>query len=135
MKKVFPVLLVVLMLFSCAMAETNLSEMSYDELLTLQKDITKEIMTRPEWKEVTVPAGHWKVGVDIPAGTYCIKADTDSCFVTIWRKAIEDYSDNGLFYSEVLDKGEYCGKIELVDNMIVTLENPAVFTPPVSLGF
>ena len=38
-----------------AMADNvNLSSMSYEELLVLQKNLVKEIMSRPEWKDVKV---------------------------------------------------------------------------------
>lgn len=137
MKKIISFALVLIMILSVSVsfAEVNLSELSYDELLTLQKELTKEIISRPEWKEVNVPVGNWKVGEDIPAGYYCIKTNEKSCLVAIWRKAIDDYSNKGLYYNEIIKKDNPCGKIELVDGMIVTLSNSAIFTPPASLGF
>ena len=62
MKKIFSLIVALLfiLLFSVtAAADTNLSEMSYDDLLTLQKELVNEIMSRPEWKEVEVPAGQY----------------------------------------------------------------------------
>lgn len=92
-------------------------------------------MSRPEWKEVTVPSGNWKVGEDIPAGTYCIKVESESCYVSIWRKAIDDFSNDGFYYGEVIEIDNPCGKIELLDGMIVSLDNKVIFTPPITLGF
>ena len=138
MRKLVSVLLSIVMIFSFsfAFADTNLSDMSYDDLIALQRAVVKEIMSRPEWKEVVVPAGNWVVGVDIPAGTYSIRTEARSCGLTVWRKAIDDYSNNGLYYNEVIGKDKKdCGKIELSDGMVVCLSNDAIFSPPKSLGF
>ena len=137
MKKLvsFALVLVMLLSFSVAFAEVNLSELSYDELLILQKNLIKEIMSRPEWKEVSVPIGQWKVGVDIPAGTYSIKTNERSCLVCVWRNAVDDYSNGGLYYNEVISGDKPCGKIQLLDGMTITVNNPVIITPPTSLGF
>ena len=74
-KKCILILTIVVLLsifLSSAVAEINLSSLTYKELLMLRDQLSKELMTRPEWKEVTVPAGDWIVGKDIPAGVYSI---------------------------------------------------------------
>ncbi len=38
----------------------DLSSLSYNELVVLQSKIVKEITSRPEYKEVTVPLGVYK---------------------------------------------------------------------------
>ena len=74
MKKFVVMLLACLMIASCACAdEIDLSSLSFDELRELQTKISKELTSRPEWKEVPVPPGLYKVGEDIPAGDWCIK--------------------------------------------------------------
>ena len=74
MKKILSAVLVLMLLIPTAMAEVDLSALSFDELVALRQQVNKEITTRPEWKEVTVPAGLWKVGEDIPAGKWTISA-------------------------------------------------------------
>ena len=74
MKKLIAILLVLLMIAPSACAENiDLSSLSFDELRTLQTRISQELTKRPEWKEVPVPAGIYQIGVDIPAGDWCIK--------------------------------------------------------------
>lgn len=64
----------VLILPSLGLAEIDLSSLSFDDLVYLRQRIYQELITRPEWKEVTVPQGIWEVGVDIPAGHWIISA-------------------------------------------------------------
>lgn len=66
-------LLMVLILGTGAMAEVDLSGMSYNELVELKDRINKAIWDSAEWQEVTVPQGIWLVGEDIPAGHWTIK--------------------------------------------------------------
>jgi hypothetical protein len=50
----------------------DLGSMSFDQLVDLRDQITREISTRPEWKDVYVPAGFYEIGVDIPAGRWTL---------------------------------------------------------------
>ena len=60
--------------FAFATAETiDLSGMSYNELVALKDQINLAIWNSKEWQEVTVPQGVWKVGEDIPAGTWTVR--------------------------------------------------------------
>ena len=132
MKKLICIILI-LCLPVIAVAETDLTSMSYDALVNLQRELTAEIMSRPEWKSVTVPAGTWLVGTDIPAGTDSISAKFTG--VQVWRRAIDDYSDNGLYYNEIIQESEPCGKIILTKGMVFVNSGEVVFSPPLSLGF
>lgn len=136
MKKLFALILVVCMTASFAAAETDLSSMSFSNLLALQKEIVAEIMSRPEWKEVTVPAGTWIVGQDIPAGSYCMKpAGKGKVNITVWKKAVHDYSNNGLIYNELISQDSPYGKMTLQDGQIIEFGSAIIFAPPASLGF
>lgn len=139
MRKIVSILLSVLLVFSFsfAFAETNLSDMSYDDLIALQKELTKEIMSRPEWKEVKIPAGEWVVGQDIPAGIYSIVIPKGgSAVIHLWGAAIDDYDTNGgMRLSDYRHEGEDIGKIELFDGNILELGDTVILTPPISLGF
>ncbi len=132
MKKLFSVILLVCMIPVFAFA-ADLSDLSFDELIKLRDEINAEIVSRPEWKETEIPAGQWIVGEDIPAGTYCIKPVKKAPLVTVWKKAVYDYSNNGLVFNEVLR--EQFGKLKLEAGWIFNADEPVIFSPPVSLGF
>lgn len=72
MKKIVAVVLVsVLMLAGIAQAaEISLSDLSWDELVTLSEQVTVEMMARDQWQTVTVPKGLYQVGKEIPAGKW-----------------------------------------------------------------
>lgn len=82
MKKLFSVFLAALLIVSCAAAEDiDLSALTFTELAALRDRCQYEMMQRDEWQEVTVPPGVYKVGEDIPAGTWsvhCSEANTGS---------------------------------------------------------
>lgn len=103
--------------------------MSYDELIEMNRKIIAEIISRPEWKEVTVPAGNWVVGVDIPVGFYSIKA-TDRLSIV----KLEDKNGNYVFY-KTMDTDEVCGKAEFAAGSTFEIKKPVILAPPISLGF
>lgn len=74
MKKLIALVLLLALLIPACFAEgIDLSALSFEELAALRDRIQLEMMARDEWQEVTVPAGLWEVGVDIPAGTWLVK--------------------------------------------------------------
>lgn len=136
MKKAILLLITVIILIftTAANAEINISNLSYDELIQLQKDLTMEIMKRPEWKEVLVPAGTWIVGEDIPAGVYSFRIYKDKVVIHLWGAAIDDFKTNGgLRISEYRDQD--IGKVELFDGNVLEISRPMIIAPKMSLGF
>lgn len=130
MKRFLITLLAVCMIVSIASAE--LSDMTFDELLELRDSVTFEIMSRPEWKEVTVPGGTWIVGEDIPAGSYCISPGQRGGYVTIKRPG-KTFS---IISQGVRNESNMIGKIDLLDGDTVEIENGSVvFSPAIGLGF
>lgn len=107
----------------------DVSSLSYDDLLSLRQTVINELMARPEWKEVEVPAGVWIIGQDIPAGYYSI---TPKGYVTFkfYENTETTYWD---YYS--LGSGEGLGKFELKDGMKIDISGPVIFAPPKGLGF
>lgn len=73
MKKFLVILLALTLLSTAALAEIDLSGMTYDELVALKDQINLAIWNSQEWQEVTVPIGVWKIGEDIPEGHWTIK--------------------------------------------------------------
>ena len=63
MKKKLAIVLAGMMLSAgVAMAEVDLKSMSFDELVDLQSQILEEVVSREEFKCVSVPAGEYTVG-------------------------------------------------------------------------
>jgi len=78
MKRTLSLILALLILTVPALADApdiDLSALSFDELVALNQAVDREIMTRPEWKSVTLPAGDFYAGVDFPAGRYIVSLD------------------------------------------------------------
>lgn len=76
----FALVIVQMISFTWAKAENNLSDMTYDELVSLREQINAAVLECEEWQEVEVPQGVWKVGVDIPVGHWTIRCAPE------WRK-------------------------------------------------
>lgn len=73
MKRLFVLLLAAIFLSGSAAADpVDLSGMSFDDLVALRDQLNLAIWNSQEWQEVTVPAGLWIVGQDIPAGHWSI---------------------------------------------------------------
>ena len=123
MKKLIVCVIALCMMISLASAE-DLSSLSFDQLLTLQKEVTAELISRPEWKEVTVPAGTWTIGTDIPAGFYSIKNTSDSLNLV---------ETDGLY--KALKGGEIVGKTEFKEGSSFECYYAVILAPAVSLGF
>ena len=74
MKRFFLLFLASMLLISCATADpVDLSGMSFDDLVTLRDQLNLAIWNSQEWQEVTVPAGVWTIGEDIPAGHWTVR--------------------------------------------------------------
>lgn len=82
MKRFLSVVLVMLLLSSSAASAMDLSGMSFDELVALRDQINLAIWNCQEWQEVTVPAGLWVVGRDIPAGHWSVRV-AGSCDIIL----------------------------------------------------
>lgn len=75
--------------------ETNLSAMSYSNLIDLKNKINLAIWNSAEWQEVTVPMGTWKVGEDIPAGHWTVKCHPDTWATRIsWGDHLDDNGES-----------------------------------------
>lgn len=139
MKKIIAVLLILWLLIPSALGEgIDLSKLSYDELTALRRSIEAEIMSRPEWKEITVPAGEWEVGVDIPAGSYSIEMATNkSGNLLVWGKAKNDYKSNGglLVNISIVPDNRVIGKINLKGGTILDITCAVIIRPVKGLGF
>ena len=131
MKRTIALLLILVCISGIAAADTDLSSMTFDELVALNKAVVMEIMTRPEWKEVTVPGGTWIVGKDIPAGTYSITPAKGGGFITV-----KDASGKNIVNQGIRNAENAIGRVELLDGYTVYIERGSViFSPAIGLGF
>ena len=130
MKKKFlsVILTLCLLLPVIALAEIDLSAMSVDELIALNKAVVMELMSRKDFKEVAVPAGTYKVGEDIPAGSYTVKAKQFAVLVT--------YEKNGDYGDVYTVESDSCvGKLTLEKGESIQITGDVIFTPYAGLGF
>lgn len=149
MKKFCCILVGLMLLCSVALAEVDLESMSFDELIDLREQITIEITSRPEWKEVNVPAGIYEIGVDIPAGHWTISPVNDSVAFNYGSALNETKTDIApmnltatggagkpeTFMNEVF--GMESVSIDLAEGNWIFLNNQSIFTPYIrpTLGF
>lgn len=136
MKKLIVAILVVVMIPVFALAEIDLSSLTFAQLMTLRNELNAEIMSRPEWKEVEVPAGNWRIGEDIPEGTYCLTPKEFSA-IQVWRENHMDYGDDrlGLLFNQFVYADSPIGSLQLKAGWLLHISNPVIFTPKQGLGF
>lgn len=129
MKKLAVVLIIALCLFpTFALADIDLSVMTFDELVSLNSALLAEIASRDEFKEVTVPAGDYTIGKDIPAGTYSLSLPSGSFGSMITVNSLEKFHS--------LTGSQGVGKIELKDGDEISITaGSIVFAPFIGLGF
>lgn len=102
-----------------ALADVDLSGMSFDELVALRNQIDQAIWASDGWQEVEVPSGVYIIGEDIPEGRWSIKCNGKGGGIYTLYPDKESYLDNGLGYiamkffngedimNVILDNGQY----------------------------
>ena len=150
MKKMICIILLIVLVSSACAESIDLSSLSFEELRTLQSRISKELTTRPEWKSVPVPPGFYQIGVDIPAGEWCITCgEAEFSYISVHYGAEANDSKTKIespweFGKLIYKKGKSEGKdIEklvaiLSEGYYLTIEyGQAVFSTPekTDLGF
>ena len=130
MKKLVCIIAIMCLIPMFALSD-SITEMSYDELISMHQQLVKEIMSRPEWKEVTVPAGIWVIGEDIPAGTYSLTStDEYGSSISVYAdKTMDDYD-----FVSISGKSPL-GKYTFAEGMVIDISRAVIFAPPVILGF
>lgn len=78
MKKIISIFLVLIIIVSCSSViaeDIDISNLSYDELITLVNKAQLLMMASDKWQEVEVPEGTYLIGQDIPAGKWTISCN------------------------------------------------------------
>ena len=135
MNKSISVFIVCLMLLipAFAFAEVDLSGMSYDDLVSLSKQVGMAIMQSDEFDSVTVPMGIWEVGVDIPEGTWIITPAKSMCMVVYVSALDESGNDMNMFdrgnaYADLDNASESWRVKATKGNYFMVKYNNVVFT-------
>lgn len=133
MKKIILFLALAMLLPSFALADVDLTGMSYDELVSLSKQVGMAIMQSDEFDSVTVPKGIWEVGVDIPEGTWIITPANQMCMIA-YGKSIDESGndmsqyDSGNSGADLYNSNDSWRLTAKAGNYICVKIGPAVFT-------
>lgn len=133
--------------------EFDISQLSYDQLVSLKDEINLAIWNSKDWQEVSVPKGVWVVGEDIPAGKWEIRVRDGIEAYIKWGDKLDksglDYSYSGnIHVYELLQSPTFRGYVDgetdrviwdLIDGTYFIVESgDVIFTPysgKPSLGF
>ena len=142
MKRFAALLLVAILLLagSAAANPIDLSGLSFEQLVALRDQLNLAIWNSQEWKEVTVPAGVWKVGEDIPAGHWSFRLAEDDSFPTVYYCDILDSAEkapgigwNG--WMEIFTKLDQVEDLNMKEGMYFINNCPMIFTPYIKPDF
>ena len=127
------IVFLLLLIPAFAFAEVDLSGMSYDDLVSLNKQVGMAIMQSDEFDSVTVPMGIWEVGVDIPEGTWIITPEKSMCMVVYGSALDESGNDMNMFdrgnaYADLDNASESWRVKATKGNYFMVKYNDAVFT-------
>ena len=75
----------------------DISGLSYDELVQLRNQINLALWNSSEWQEVTVPAGTWKIGEDIPAGHWSISMSGHGLISVYYCEKVDEFGEPVFF--------------------------------------
>ena len=142
MKRLLVIIIVCVTCLGTAYAsDIDLSGMSFDELVALKEKINLALWSSNEWQEVTVPAGIWEVGKDIPVGHwlilprekdygqvfYCEKVDFDTKKPDHSGKShtVVIASKSSVFGDQTVNEIDY----DMKNGWFFINEEPVIFTP------
>lgn len=138
MRKLFVLLLALLMIGTAVAEGIDLSGMSYEDLIDLRQQVDAAIWASDGWQEVPVPAGVYVIGEDIPSGRWTVSpGERLSSFTLYPTKA--DYTEQTYNYVtlQMLSEGESY-TLEVQDGQCLEIGGGALtFAPYVgaALGF
>ena len=145
MKKSLMLIVTVCMFISCSISfaepETiDLQDMTLAEISNLIQRAQLAILQTDDWQEVTVPAGIYQIGVDIPAGKWNVSMDKRWARIRIGAALNDtqnevDHRSDG-YYTVQLNEDVPAQDITFLDGMYVEIYNaPLIFRPAVGATF
>lgn len=136
MKKIITLVLALVVCSTAAVAEFDLTGLSFEELIQLQQQVQLAMWTSDSWQEVEVPAGIYEIGVDIPAGKWTMTSTDISSLrygksVNEYFTEVEDRIEHETFYS-----GSESVTWNLVEGTFLQIaSSPFIFTPYTAPAF
>lgn len=97
MKKLLVFFAALVLIASAAAAEVDLSGMSFEELVDLAHRVDQAIWASDGWQEVTVPPGTYKIGDQIPARKWTIKAQEAGSVLVYYCTSVTDAGTANMF--------------------------------------
>lgn len=134
MKKLIALILIIALAAPVALADIDLSGMTFDELMDLQQQLTAALWASDGWQEVEVPVGYYVVGDDIPAGRWSVTSD-GYIFIRLYSSLKQYLAGNDWIGGY---GGEAGSKVNLTladGEVLEVVSTPIIFTPGTSLGF
>ena len=111
MKRLICVLLLVCMATFASAESIDLSGLSFADLVALKNRINLALWNSEEWQEVIVPQGIWKVGEDIPAGSWTVRCAAAFTAVIEYGPDLDETGNDILYKTRrgrcVLESPEY----------------------------
>ena len=126
-KSVVIAVLISLLLSLCfsSHAETRFSELTDEELLAVQEELSEELLSRGLIKRIVLPAGIYEAGVDIPAGKYLLSEAVPNRGkypnIEIWKNKAEwdEHKALGYIFYQVFNHDGSCMAALDEGNMLV----------------
>lgn len=76
---------------SFALADVDISNLSYDELVSLVNEAQMLMMKSDKWQRVEVPTGVYEIGKDIPEGYWTISPISTYPYISVsWGTKLDD---------------------------------------------
>lgn len=131
-KWILCLLLVFLFVSTTGLAESqiDIGSMTFDELVELKQQIELAIFESDGWQEVTVPAGIYEVGVDIPAGRWTIApVDGQTASVAMGTSLAQGGAelDEYLAIEQITSPNDSYAKYNTIEKVSWTLEEGTYF--------
>lgn len=89
----------------------DFSNMSFSDLTVLKDGLNMRIWSSYKWDKVIVPVGMYKVGVDIPAGYFCVESPNDYTRISYGQKLYAHYLDLEIYddWEQEIENVNYSG--------------------------
>lgn len=133
MKKIILASIASAMMATTALAGVDLSGMSFDELLEVQKEVNTAIWESDGWQEVTVPIGVYKIGEEIPAGEWILTYGGSFTNFAVYRDFTNGELEHIITYGGLEASKDEEAKVILEEGTwLEVATNPVVFKPYVT---
>lgn len=127
MKRIIAIMIVLLFIFTSSASAGSLSEMTDEELLSMYQQIQSILLSRSDEYSLTLNAGRYIVGEDIPSGTYRLecKSPYAAANVDVYATSESKYSSDSFIMAELYNSS-VVGKLDLNDGNILKISGSTI---------